>query len=255
MSFFKSLGARLGVGAASVDLVLDQSTAYMGSEVSGTLMVTGGNLEQQIDDIEIELRVYSEYRQGDTKQTVDYAVAGMKASSAFKIQAGEKRQFPIRFQIPTGIPFSTGIVTRYYFKTNLDIPYALDAVDTDRMFIKPSGILENFMEGMQLLGCELQGEGFTGNLHILRFRQTSWMRGKLDELVFSYETRKTDQVLTGFFEVDKKTSGFMGGIMDELDLDEKKGRFTFSAEQLSSPKRASQTVRDFVERIYDTLMG
>jgi len=255
MSFLKSLAARFGEGAAKIDLVLDQTTAHMGSEVTGKIIVTGGNVEQQIDDIEVELRVSSAYWVDDVRKPVDHAVARVKAVNHFSINPGETKTFPFRFVVPMEIPFSTSIVTKYYFKTSLDISYAVDAVDKDDIFIKPSGLLKNFIDGMDLLGCKISRDGYTGQRQLLGFRQTSWMRGKLDELEFYYETGKTNSKLTGFFEVDKKTFGAQGRMMDKLDLDEKKGKFTFTEEQLATPQKAADTIRQFVEGIYVTLKG
>lgn len=81
-----------------------------------------------------------------------------------------------------------------------------------------------------------------------RFSPTAWLRGQLDELVFRFDPRKTQTAVEGYFEIDKKNKGLLGLIADELDLDEKKGRFRFTASELASKDKAAETIRAFLER-------
>lgn len=106
------------------------------------------------------------------------------------------------------------------------------------------------MEGFQLLGFVHRAEGYTGrsrdDQQIIEFQPTTWLRGKYDEIVFSYYPGQSQTHISGFYELDKRTSGFIGMIADELDLDERKGYYQFSADQLRTKEVAAETIRRFI---------
>ena len=52
---FKKLKASLGIGAAKVDTVLDNIEVFQGGELSGNVHIVGGDVEQQIDLINLVL--------------------------------------------------------------------------------------------------------------------------------------------------------------------------------------------------------
>ncbi|MGO2318878.1 MAG: sporulation protein, partial [Vibrio toranzoniae] len=52
---FKKLKASLGIGAAKVDTVLDNIDVFQGGELSGNVHIIGGDVEQQIDRINLVL--------------------------------------------------------------------------------------------------------------------------------------------------------------------------------------------------------
>lgn len=251
---FKKFLSKIGIGGASVDLVLHKNSARMGDTITGELLVHGGDVDQQINGITVELRVKSRYVQNDTTLSVDNCVATVRAAAPFTLGVKETKKFPFECQIPEFIAMSS-ITTQYYFKTNLDIEAALDSKDRDFLTILPSGLMRNFVEGLGLLGCKIRGEAFTGNVQILDLRTTRWMAGKLDELVFQFEPAVSKQVITGHFEIDKKTYGAYGKMMDKLDLDEVKGYYSFNADHLATPEKAANTIRSFVENHYSRLLG
>lgn len=244
---FKKFLSKIGIGAATIDLVLETDTVRMGESVQGQLVVVGGEVEQAIEGIQVDLVVTSQYEMDDAVRHVRETVARQTISDAFVIHPGETKIYPFAFAIPTGIPVSS-ITTRYFFATNLEIDAALDAKDRDPVTVLPTGLLQNFLEGFALLGFVPRREAYTGRYQIFDFYPTAWLRGQLDELVFQFDPRKTQTVVEGFFEIDKKNKGLLGLIADELDLDEKKGRFRFTARELASKEKAAETIRAFLER-------
>ncbi|WCN37948.1 sporulation protein [Aneurinibacillus uraniidurans] len=251
---FKKFLSKIGIGGASVNLVLYHDTVRMGDTITGELIVQGGDVEQRMNGITVELHVKSRYVYNDTTTSVDKCVATVQAATPFTLGVKETKTFPFECQIPKFIAMSS-ITTRYYFKTNLDIESALDSNDRDFLTILPSGLMRNFVEGLDLLGCKVRGEAFTGSVQILDLRTTHWLVGKLDELVFQFDPAASNQVMTGHFEIDKKTSGLYGKMMDKLDLDEVKGYYSFNAIQLETPGKAADTIQKFVENHYSRLLG
>ncbi len=250
---FKKILSSIGIGAAKVDLILDRNSAVMGESIQGKVVVTAGQVEQQIGKIDVQLRIHSSYTYDDQQRKVDQLIREVKITDGFTLKPGETKEYPVSFVIPEFIPVSS-INSRYYFLTNLDIQAALDHKDRDFVHIYPSGLLKNFMQAFQNLGFEPKGEGYTGDYQIIDFRPTRWLAGKLDELVFQYQPAYTQNAVSGYFEIDKKNHGLGGWLADEMDLDEKKGRFQFSREDLATVDKAEQTIRTFIERYYNQLI-
>lgn len=250
---FKKFLSSIGIGAAKVDLVLNQDSATMGDSIQGKVVVTAGQVEQQIGKIDVQLRIHSSYTYDDQQRKVDQLIREVKITDGFTLKPGETKEYPFSCVIPEFIPVSS-ITTRYYFLTNLDIQAALDHQDRDAVHIYPSGLMKNFLQAFQNLGFQPKGEGYTGDYQMIDFRPTRWLAGKLDELVFQYQPARTQNSISGFFEIDKKNHGLGGWLADEMDLDEKKGRFHFNRDELATVDRAEQTIRAFIERYYNQLV-
>jgi sporulation-control protein len=255
----KKFLASIGFGSAKVNLELDQDVVTMGQRVTGKIFVLGGDTEQVTDGLKVELMLSSRYTSGDHQQHVSERIITIPITNEkLVLGPGSRFEYPFSFVCPEGLPVSS-IHTHYYFETDLDIDQGVDAKDRDPIHVLPSGMLQNFLNGFEALGFVHYAEGYTGRRHdamqIIQFRPTSWLRGQFDEIVFSYATKLADQQITGWFELDKKTHGLMGAIADELDLDEKKGRFTFYETDLASVEKAIQTIRSFIEHHTKGLIG
>ncbi|WP_164491819.1 sporulation protein [Staphylospora marina] len=251
--------ASLGIGAAKIDLILDKHHIVMGEEVTGKIILKGGEVEQKVDGLNVHLRLSSKYKKGDHTLPVNETVATVPVfRESFIVSPGESKEFPFSFTCPKYLPVSS-LNTRYYFQTELDIQQGLDAKDIDAVAVIPSGLLFNLLEGFKLLGMTHLGEGYTGQRdggwQIIQFHATREFRGEYDEIVFMYQPRHTEHRISGYFELDKQTRGLLGMIADELDLDERKGSFSFGPAELESPQKAAETIREFIRRNSEGLIA
>ncbi|WP_232698738.1 sporulation protein [Brevibacillus daliensis] len=249
---FKKFLSRIGVGGATINLELDRSLIQMGEPVTGSIIVQGGEVEQEINEITVQFRVDSRYAHDERTYEVNEIVATMPPLEPFMIASKERKIFPFTMKIPDHIAISS-LTTQYYFSTNLDIAEAIDAFDRDYIDVLPSGLMKNFHEGLKLLGCRIKAEAFTGKYQFFNFEPTTWLRGKLDELVFHLEPANSKTSISGHFEVDRKTSGIIGKMFDKMDLDEIKGFYRFTDAQLATPEKAAESIKNFVENIYNDL--
>ncbi|MBA4602180.1 sporulation protein [Thermoactinomyces mirandus] len=251
--------ASLGFGAAKIDLVLESSTLTMGEPVSGKIFLEGGEAEQLIEKLNVHFCLASSYKKGDRIQNVNETIVTIPIDhEEFVIDPGEKKEYDFYFKCPVGLPVSS-INTRYFFKTDLEISSGIDAEDRDFISVEPSGLLKNFLDGFAKLGLVHYGEEYTGrrdgSFQTIQFHPTAWLRGKYDEIVFTYKTTETENSIRGYFELDKKTSGLIGRIADELDLDERKGKFYFSAQELATVEKAAETLQNFIMKNSAGLIG
>ncbi|WP_028777915.1 sporulation protein [Shimazuella kribbensis] len=254
----KKFLASMGFGAAKVNLQLDQDVVTMGQPITGTILVVGGETKQETEGLSVSLRVSSRYTRGDNVLSVHEKIATISITrEKLVLEPGSRLEYPFSFVCPEGLPVSS-VNTKYYFETDLDIDNAIDAKDRDHVTVLPSGILKNFLNGFQSLGFIHYAEGYTGqrdSTQIIQFHPTTWLYGQYDEIVFSYATNLTDTQITGWFELDKKTRGSLGALADKLDLDEKKGRYTFYSNDLSSVERAKETIQQFIIKNSEGLYG
>lgn len=242
--------ASLGVGAAKIDLILDQYSITMGDQVTGKLLLKGGETSQEIEALSVHFCLASVYAEHDRTIPVDEVIATVEITSEpFMVKAHQILEYPFSFCCPERIPFSS-LNTRYYFETNLEIRRGIDADDRDFVEVYPKGLVQHFVAGFDELGLKLHSEGYTGVAHsavqLMQFYPTIWAKGQFDELKFHYQPNRVTDRINGWFEVDVKTSGLLGALVDKLDLDEKKGSFSFSADQLRDRVTASETIRTFI---------
>lgn len=254
----KKFLASLGFGAAKVDLQLEQDYVAMGEPINGKVVITAGDVQQVSDGLTISFQLSSRYKRGDHTHFVHETVATIPVTTnTFTLQPGNQLEFPFSFVCPTGLPISS-ISTRYYFVTDLNLKQAIDAHDKDYIEVLPRGILRNFIDAFRELGFRHRAEAYTGknrSEQIIEFLPTQWLYGKFDEIVFTYHTKQADQRITGHFELDKRTHGLLGALADELDLDEKKGVYSFDHTQLSSVDQAVKTIQNFIVKHTKNLYG
>lgn len=256
---FKALFASLGVGGAKIDLILEKHTITMGEEVKGKIVLKGGESDQEIEGLSVDFCLASSYEQDDLYRNVDETIATVHITSdPFTIYPDQVKEFPFSFTCPMYLPVSS-VNTRYFFQTNLEIKYAVDAKDRDFVDVLPSGLQKNFLEAFRALGMVHQDEGYTGKhnngYQIIEFRATDWMKGKLKDIDFVYQPATTQHSVNGFFELEKKASGLIGMLVDELDLNEKKGFFHFSSADLATAEKATETIRQFIIQNTEGLIG
>lgn len=247
---FRSILASLGVGAAKIDLVLTTDQIEMGQQVDGKIIMVGGDVQQRIEGLFVDFMLNSRFSKGDQTIFVNERIERIVVfKDEFVIKPGQTLELPFSFRCPEYLPVSS-VNTRYYFQTNLEIKSGIDSKDRDFIIVKPSGLIKNFMEGFARLGFVHYAEGYTGkkrdDQQIIQFQPTTWLRGEYDEIVFSYYPGRSQHQISGFFELDKQTYGLMGMLADELDLDERKGYYQFSASQLATPEIAAETIRQFI---------
>jgi len=150
----KKLMAKLGVGAAKIDLQLDRPGYRLGETMTGVVRIEGGNVEQRISDLSA-IFMMKAYVKG---QEVTKPVQLFPIKSNFTVQPKPSvMEIPFAFELPEGLAMSTPSI-RYYLHTKLDVEMALDPTDLDYIQVLPPVAVERVLNALEHLGLRQKSD-------------------------------------------------------------------------------------------------
>ncbi|MFC7165389.1 sporulation protein [Halospeciosus flavus] len=154
---FDKVLASVKIGAATVDTRLDQDTVQPGETLSTQVVVDGGEVDQDIRGIELELETKREH--GDVTET--YALTSERVAESFTIEEGEQRVFEVDLQIPYETPITTinakrGRSPKVWIDTDLEIDRAIDTDDTDYLSVEPTAPVQAMLDAVENAGNYLK---------------------------------------------------------------------------------------------------
>lgn len=178
---FKRVLAKLGVGSAKVNLLLDKEEYTLGDTVEGELLVEGGTVEQYIQKIDVELVMEVQVKE----RVFSHIVETASFHTPFHVAPFENKVFPFTFTLPNNLPIS-GKTVRYHFVTRLDIADGIDHSDRDPLIILPPERLNNVLKALERLGFreKRNSRSFDGYVQEFEFFPTDFMRERIEELEF-----------------------------------------------------------------------
>ncbi|PIC03710.1 sporulation protein SpoOM [Anoxybacillus flavithermus] len=241
MGLFNKVLASIGIGAAKVDTKLHESQLSLGESITGVVEVTGGNIDQQIDDIYLSLCATYIKEVDDRKVTKHAIIEKWRIAQSFVIHAGEKKQFPFSFSLPLDTPITVGR-TRVWLHTGLDIKNAIDPTDEDYIHVQPTRVMDAVFQVMEKLGfCLKEADCKEAAYHArkrLPFVQefefvpvSGEFRGKLDEVEIIFFQHALDECEL-LMQVDRRARGLAGLFAEALDLDETFVRVTIHEQHI-----------------------
>ncbi|POX38601.1 sporulation protein [Streptomyces sp. Ru73] len=153
---FKRLLGAIGVGAPSVDTVLDGGAVRPGGHLSGQVHLEGGSAAFDIEHITLELvaRVEAEHDDGEREGTVSFD--RVTVGGGFRLAEGEHRSVPFTIRLPWETPVTElygqplGIVLGV--RTELAVAGAKDRGDLDPLRVEPLPAQEAILAALGQLG-------------------------------------------------------------------------------------------------------
>lgn len=234
---FKKLMASLRMGAAKVNLVLDNEQCRIGEKVRGKFLVEGGNVDQGIHTLDVDIAMRVIIKGKEFNKVVDT----VKVARDFYIKAGETREIPFEHIIPLHYPISKGSVS-YSLVTKMDIAQAVDTDDKDRLVILPSREMALVFDALAALDFkEKIGSGKIERLgQEFEYYPTTLFAEQLKELEFKFYAE--DNRIKLFLELEL-TGGYMrNGLEHHTEMD-------LPAELLSSGsvQEVAGFIKEFLE--------
>jgi sporulation-control protein len=253
--------ASIGIGSARADTVLKNSRLEVGGLLQGEVQLTGGQVNQKVGQIYVDLMYLREY---DDK----YRWASFQqwmVSEELELKASERRAVPFEIRLPDNAPISIEPATPHPWKisrhqvklrTGLSISWAVDPQDSDPIAIAPNAQQQLLFQALNNLGFShraTSNSSFHKRLgygspiwNTLEFAPTSGeFRGRIDELEITFEP--VGRGLMCSMQVDTRKKGLSGMLADAMDTDERYVKFQMP--ETSSPVSAlAVRIRDLVER-------
>ncbi|MFC7880693.1 sporulation protein [Streptomyces sp. NPDC057376] len=153
---FKRLLGSLGVGAPTVDTVLDPGPVLPGGTLAGQVHLKGGQAGFDIEHITLELvaRVEAEHAEGESEGVVVFG--RFTVGGGFRLGAEEPHSVPFSVTLPWETPVTElygqplGIVLGV--RTELAVAGAKDKGDLDQLTVTPLPTQEAILESLGQLG-------------------------------------------------------------------------------------------------------
>ncbi|MFC4077672.1 sporulation protein [Salinithrix halophila] len=178
---FKNLMAKLGKGAAKVDLVLERQNYLPGDEVRGELVIEGGTIEQKINQVDVDLTMIVQVKE----QEINHTIERFPFHESFTVQPEARKTLPFSYVLPKDLPLS-GNKVAYFFTTHLDIASGVDHSDHDFLKIHPPLRLQKVLAALSELGLREKHDSrsFNGYAQEFALFPTAFLQGRAEEVEF-----------------------------------------------------------------------
>ena len=225
---FRRLLSSVGVGAATVDTRLEGSEFAPGDEVRGVVEIRGGNVEQEIRSIRLEVQTYYKREVGDNTVTDTGTLGSFDVSGSRVVQPNSEEQVPFSIRLPYETPLTLGR-SSVWVRTALDVERAIDPSDSDGITVLPNPTMRFVLDSFEKLGFRMREADNEELPHRLR-RHLSFaqeiefvatggeFRGRFDEveLVMFPSEDAVDLLL----QVDRRARGLGSFLSEQMGTDE-----------------------------------
>jgi sporulation-control protein spo0M len=104
MSFFGKIKQGLGIGTASLEVLVPAHFSKSASDITGKVVLTAKS-DQKVKSIKVKLVELYTSGQGENKTTKEYVLGEMPVGQAFDIKADEQKE--IEFTLPFSLKLSS----------------------------------------------------------------------------------------------------------------------------------------------------
>lgn len=225
---FRRLLSSVGVGAATVDTRLEKSEFAPGDEVRGVVEIKGGNVEQEIRGIRLDVQTYYKRESGDNTVTETGTIESFDVSGPRVVRPNTEEEVQVSFRLPYETPLTLGR-TSVWVRTALDVERAIDPSDSDSITVKPNPTMRFVLASFEKLGFRMREADNEELPHRLR-RHLSFgqeiefvatggeFRGRFDEveLVMFPSEDEVDLLM----QVDRRARGLGSFLSEQMGTDE-----------------------------------
>lgn len=223
---FKKMLASFGVGSASVETQLAAHAAMPGTAIQGTVFLRGGDVEQNIDSLDIVLNTTYVREGEDSSWTESCTLIRQPITSRFVLAPKTQQTIPFSLPIPWETPITIGHQT-VTVNTDLNIAGGIDSTDNDYLQITPLPIVQRALDAVATLGfrpykteCKYHPRAhrypFVQEFELRPSGHTAWRIEEI-ELVFTPGPHELDILL----EVDRRGRGFSGWLASATETNER----------------------------------
>ncbi|MFJ5964002.1 sporulation protein [Bacillus sp. NPDC093026] len=237
--FLKRMAAKIGIGAAKIDTVLEKAVYQPGDTVKGTVTIKGGNIDQETKFVKIKVVQRYDIEQDDDQVTKYTNIVVHHVTDAFTIKANETYNFPFAFHLPLDTPVTMGKTTTELV-TDLDLQGAIDKADYDPIQVTVHPWISQILKAIDILGFDLievdckDARNLKRRLPFIQEFEfvpvTGPFYGLLDELEVMFFINEKGVEM--HVEIDRKARGIMGWLDEMITEGERNAAIRFEGDQL-----------------------
>lgn len=151
----KVMASAFGIGGTKIDTILGCNTLSPGDTVSGICKITGGSVEQSINNIQLEFKTNFQMEDNNRKVMKEEIIQKISIPVKTVIVPEEKTEREFTFTLSENCPIATN---KYpiWIDTNLDIALAVDGKDKDYVNVIPSEKMKKVLDTIEGLGLKLK---------------------------------------------------------------------------------------------------
>ncbi len=247
MSVFKKIAAKIGIGSAQVETVLDKDTYRIGDVITGKVYIKGGHTKQEIDEVNIYVMTKYVMEQDDKRIPNVSTIVSHHVVSDLTVLPKEEHEYDISFRLPLDTPVTAGGV-KVWIQTGAEIEDGADSKDRDFIQVLPHPWMETVLNIIPKLGFRLRETDceYAEYLHRrlpfvqeFEFVPTSWQH-KLDEIEVVFDLEHDGMEVA--IEIDRKAKRNARGVPHRMrkhfSRDETMSRMFFTKEELEGSAEA-----------------
>ncbi|GHC78833.1 hypothetical protein GCM10007079_16450 [Nocardiopsis terrae] len=153
----KRLLAGIGFGGASVETSLDSSVTVPGGSLRGTVVIEGGDVEQQVEQLTVGLQARVETEVGDHEVNSDMEFHRVRLGEGVALVPGQRFQVPFELFVPWETPITAHRGRHLHHmnlgvNTRLHVANAVDPGDLDPVGIEPLPAQAAILDSLFSLG-------------------------------------------------------------------------------------------------------
>lgn len=216
---FKSLMRSFGVGGARVETVIANPDVEVGGTLQGEIHIQGGDHEQDIRAVVLELATRCFAEQGGGKTFSEFTL-GSATLNPGPVAPGATRTMPFQIRLPAATPISVGSASTV-LKTRLDVTGAIDPRDSDPVRVRPDATIRAILDGMERAGFWLEEA------------EVEWNPRRAQPLVQEFDFRPRSRGDWDIDEVELAFTPVQTGIEVTLAVDSRGSLFGIGRERMA----------------------
>ena len=225
MALFRKVLSSIGVGKATVDTVLDDSSYHAGGTMRAQVVLKGGASDQFIEGIQIGVVtsfMHDEYHREEF-ELVCYDIG-----HGWTIRAGETERVDVDLELPLDTPCTLGVIP-VWVETRVALEKGRNASDRDPIEVQPGELGALLFEALESLGFRLVKADLEHKPHFFEVRlpmiqglefevEYGDFKGRVAELEVIYVEYEDGMDL--WLEIDRHTRGMKGMLSAVLEQNE-----------------------------------
>lgn len=155
----RKLLAKVGIGSATVETVLESTAVTPGGTVDATVRVRGGGVEQRVDRLDLVFETRYRDADGERSGRADQryrstAVGSTTLAENLILRPDTDRTRNVSVDVPGHTPVTFGNI-QVWVDTVLDVPDAVDPGDRDHIEVRPGARMDAVLNAAESLGLSL----------------------------------------------------------------------------------------------------